>query len=234
MENKIIPKGYFRESHNPYYSIVAALPLLVIYEVLLAITQSGYWQTRNAADVWLRNILTMFNLTSQQMFFVMMTILMVLIPFAHVKYGALKWKFFAFVLIESLVYSVLFGMVIRLILSPIFMADPMSGGLLQNIALSIGAGLFEEFMFRVVLLNVLFFVLKPFLKSIPLSALIAILTASFIFSASHYVGSLSDPFGLYSFLFRWIAGLMFTAIYFLRGFAVAAYTHAFYDIWVFI
>ncbi len=233
MATKIIPHGYFQESHNPYYSIVAALPLLIVYEVLLAISQSGYWQIRNAADVWLRNLLVMFDLTSQQAFFVMITILMAMIPFAHAKYGQLKWRYLGLIFIESVIYSIFFGALIRLILSPIFMAAPMSGGFLQNVALSLGAGLFEEFLFRVILLNVLFFGLKPLLKSALLSALVAIVAASFIFSMSHYIGPLADPLALYTFLFRWIAGLIFTGIYFFRGFAVAAYTHALYDIWVF-
>lgn len=234
MEKKIKLKGYFRESHNPYYSIVAALPLLVAYEILLALTRNPHWQVRNAADVWLREILIMFDLTSQQATFAMITILFILIPIVQTKYSPLKWRYFGFLLAESIVYSLFFGMIIHLILRTIFLANPMSGGPLQNVALSLGAGLFEEFVFRVILLNALFWGLRPLLKNVIVTALVAILTASFLFSLSHYVGALSDPFDLYSFMFRWIAGLMFTVIYFLRGFAVAAYTHAFYDIWIFL
>ena len=225
-------QSYLRESHNPYYSIVATLPLLIAYELLLAITSHPHWQVRNAADVWLRKILATFDLSSQQATIAMILILLVLIPVVRRKYAPLKRSYFAYMFLETIVYSLCLGLVINLILRTLFLATPMSGGFLQNIALSLGAGLFEEFAFRVILLNALFFGLKPILKNVLLSASIAIFMASFLFSLSHYVGNLSDPFDFYSFIFRWMAGLLFTVIYFLRGFAVAAYTHAFYDIWV--
>lgn len=234
METTQKPRGYFQESHNPYYSIVAALPLLVAYEILLALSRNPRWQVRNAADIWLREILVLFDLTSQQATFAMITILLVMIPFVRGKYAPLKWKYFVLLLAESIAYSLVFGVIIHALLQPVFFASPMSGGLLQNIALSLGAGLFEEFVFRVILLNILFWGLKPLLPNFVVRATVAILSASFLFSLSHYVGALSDDFALYSFMFRWIAGLIFTVIYFMRGFAVAAYTHAFYDIWVFL
>ena len=234
METPRKPMGYFQESHNPYYSIVAALPLLVAYEILLALSHNPHWQVRNAADVWLREILILFDLSSRQATFAMITILLVLIPFVRARYAPLKWKYFFFLMAESIVYSLFFGILIHTVLQAIFLANPMSGGLLQNIALSLGAGLFEEFVFRVILLNALFWGLKPILRNGIFRATVAILMASFLFSLSHYVGALSDDFTLYSFMFRWIAGLMFTVIYFLRGFALAAYTHAFYDIWIFL
>ncbi len=235
MKTKRALQNYFQESHNPYYSIVAALPLLIAYEILLMMTRNPYWQVRNAADVWLREILFMFDLTSRQATFAMITILFVLIPFVHPKYGPLKWRYFGFIFIESTIYSLLFGAVIHSILHAIFLASPMmQDSFLQNVALSLGAGLFEEFFFRVLLLNVLFWGLKLFLKNTTISGLISIFLAAFLFSLSHYIGPLSDPFDLYSFLFRMTAGLIFTVIYFLRGFAVAAYTHALYDIWIFL
>ena len=103
---------------------------------------------------------------------------------------------------------------------------------MQNIALSLGAGLFEEFFFRVLLLNVLFWGLKFILRTTLLTGLVAILTASLLFSLSHYTGNMADTFQWYSFIFRWMAGLLFTLLYFFRGFAITAYTHALYDIQV--
>ena len=109
-----------------------------------------------------------------------------------------------------------------------------TSGALQNFALSLGAGLFEEIIFRVILLNLLFLFLKPLLKNKVTTAVISVLAASFLFSLSHYVGSMADSWELYSFMFRWIAGLLFTVLYFMRGFAITAYTHALYDIWVLV
>ena len=107
-------------------------------------------------------------------------------------------------------------------------------GFIQNLALSIGAGLFEEIIFRVILLNLLFWLLLPLFKKKLVATVVSVLLASFLFSLSHYVGSMADTWQLYSFIFRWGAGLLFTVIYFVRGFAITAYTHALYDIWVLV
>jgi hypothetical protein len=57
---------------------------------------------------------------------------------------------------------------------------------------------------------------------------------SVAFSAWHYTGSLGDSFELSSFVFRTVCGLVLTAIFALRGFAPAVWTHALYDVWVMI
>ena len=59
----------------------------------------------------------------------------------------------------------------------------------------------------------------------------AILT-SLLFSAAHYVGPLGDSFQLYSFTFRTVAGLFFALLFIVRGFGIAAGTHAAYDMLV--
>ncbi|MCH8883777.1 MAG: CPBP family intramembrane metalloprotease [SAR324 cluster bacterium] len=116
---------------------------------------------------------------------------------------------------------------------PIALAVPVQGGLAQIVGQSIGAGLFEEFLFRVILLNLLLMVTRLVLAEW-LSAVVAILAASFVFSLAHYIGPLGDAIDIHSFLFRWVAGLLFTVLYYLRGFGVTAYAHALYDIRVLI
>jgi len=58
------------------------------------------------------------------------------------------------------------------------------------------------------------------------------LLTSLAFSAWHYIGPLGDPFEAQPFIFRWVCGTVFVAIYALRGFAPAVWTHAVYDLWV--
>ncbi|MBC8258356.1 MAG: CPBP family intramembrane metalloprotease [SAR324 cluster bacterium] len=229
--------NYWRYSRSAYYSVLAALPLLVAYEILVIMTQSRYWGLRNAADMWIRTFLMAFELKAQHLTFVMIGILIVLIPLAKSNSSgvSLKLSYFALMLVEAFAYSLLLGGVLQSILrvSGLSAAGP-GNGVLQNLALSLGAGLFEEIIFRVILLNLLFIVLKPLLKNKVSTAVIAVLIASFLFSLSHYVGSMAESWQLYSFMFRWIAGLLFTVLYFIRGFAITAYTHAFYDIWVLV
>ena len=229
--------NYWRFSRSAYYSVVSALPLLVVYEILVIMTQSRYWGIRNAADMWIRTFLMAFDLSAQHLTFVMIGIAFALIPVAKTRsYGVkLKANFFLLMLAEAFTYSLVLGGVLQSILSLSGLAAGGPGnGALQNFALSLGAGLFEEIIFRVLLLNLLFFLLNYIFKNKVTTAVISVLAASFLFSLSHYIGSMADSWELYSFMFRWIAGMIFTVLYFIRGFAITAYTHALYDIWVLV
>jgi membrane protease YdiL (CAAX protease family) len=67
-----------------------------------------------------------------------------------------------------------------------------------------------------------------------LSAVVALVVSSVIFSAVHHVGNMAEPFTLGAFVFRFFAGGVFAFLFHLRGFAVAAWTHALYDVWVMV
>ena len=229
--------NYWRYSRSAYYSAVAALPLLVIYEILIVLSQSRYWGIRNAADVWIRTFLMAFDLQAQHITFVLIGISLALIPIAKSRARGIKLKanYFALMFAECLAFSLVLGVVLQSILRLGGLSSGGPGsGLMQNLALSVGAGLFEEIIFRVILLNLLYLLLSPLLKKKVVAAVISVLLASFLFSLSHYVGTMADTWQLYSFMFRWAAGLLFTVLYFVRGFAITAYTHALYDIWVLV
>ncbi len=229
--------NYWRFSRSAYYSVVAALPLLVVYEILVILTQSRYWGIRNAADMWIRTFLMAFDLQAQHLTFVMIGIAFALIPLAKTRSSGVKLKtnYFLLMFAEAFAYSLVLGVALQYILRLSGLtAGGLGNGALQNFALSLGAGLFEEIIFRVLLLNLLFFLLSYVFKSKVTTAVISVLAASFLFSWSHYIGSMADSWQLYSFMFRWIAGMLFTVLYFMRGFAITAYTHALYDIWVLV
>jgi len=229
--------NYWRYSRSTYYSVVMALPLLLSYEILIILTQSNYWVIRNAADVWIRTFLMAFDLKAQHLTFVMIGILFFLFPIAKLRSPgvSIKVNYFFIMLLESFVYSVILGVVLQFILRlGGLSASGFGNDVLQNIALSLGAGFFEEIIFRVFLLNLLFFISKLFFKRTVITVFFSVMVSSLLFSISHYVGSMADAWQLYSFMFRWIAGMLFTVLYFIRGFAITAYTHALYDIWILV
>ena len=209
----------------------------MIYEILIVLSQSRYWGIRNAADVWIRTFLMAFDLQAQHITFVLIGISLALIPIAKSRARGIKLKanYFALMFAECLTFSLVLGVVLQSILRLGGLSSGGPGsGLMQNLALSVGAGLFEEIIFRVILLNLLFLLLSPLLRKKVVAASVSVLLASFLFSLSHYVGTMADTWQLYSFMFRWVAGLLFTVLYFVRGFAITAYTHALYDIWVLV
>jgi membrane protease YdiL (CAAX protease family) len=59
---------------------------------------------------------------------------------------------------------------------------------------------------------------------------LAVVVSALIFSSFHYIGPLGDTFALPSFTFRAIAGVVFSVLFVARGFGIAAWTHALYDL----
>jgi hypothetical protein len=99
-----------------------------------------------------------------------------------------------------------------------------------RLMLSLGAGLYEELFFRVLLVGGLAAAGKVVLGlSTRGAGILAAIVGALIFSAFHYVGQYGDPFRLQSFVFRALSGLAFSGLYLLRGFGITAWTHALYD-----
>lgn len=99
---------------------------------------------------------------------------------------------------------------------------------------SIGAGVFEEFLFRFLLLNGLIILLeKTSYENEHGETARAILLSSLLFTLVHLsavnIGSLNSILGLGSIF---VASVIFSIIYLKRGYAIAAGTHIFYDIYL--
>jgi membrane protease YdiL (CAAX protease family) len=105
-------------------------------------------------------------------------------------------------------------------------------GATQMLVLSIGAGLYEELIFRVLLVGGLFWIFQHVVSGRTSAYLLAAVIGALAFSAVHYIGDLGDAFELPSFAFRFMFGLALNAIFLVRGFGLAAWTHALYDVLV--
>lgn len=108
-------------------------------------------------------------------------------------------------------------------------------GLLASIVTGIGAGIYEELIFRLVLISILMIILFDISGFSHTKALIiSVIISAALFSAHHHIdfltGRQTEAFELIRFLFRTVAGVYFAAIFAARGFGITAGTHAFYDI----
>jgi membrane protease YdiL (CAAX protease family) len=94
----------------------------------------------------------------------------------------------------------------------------------------VGAGIYEEVLFRLLLFSALAFLLRlaylPSLLAVPLAAV----GSAALFSGAHHVGPFGESYDPYVFLFRMVAGVYFALVFRLRGFGVAAGAHALYDV----
>jgi len=226
---------YWSLSRTPLTSLVFSLPLVLAYEggVLLL----GRSTPRNGADVWLRQFLDMLGFGSY--FLLPVLTVLGLLAWHHVEHD--RWRFRPVVLLgmaaESLLWALLLvslaGLQERLWpLAVDAVEDHAFGGLLARFVGFCGAGLYEEVLFRLLLLPAVVWILEKAGLSTLAAAGWGVMLTSLAFSAAHYVGPLGDTFSLYSFLFRALAGVFFSLVFLLRGFGVVAGTHAAYDLLV--
>jgi hypothetical protein len=232
---------YWGATRQPRYSLLFAFPLLIAYEALARLL-SGEEGVRNGADVLLKSLFLLLGGRTGLTVFAALLLGtgLVLIVFDWRKSGAPKPGYFAGMLVESIAYALLFGSVVAtltglLLHGPNGLMTP--GGpmlaLPTQLMVSLGAGIYEELLFRVVIVSALAklaasgFGWKP-----ALAGVFATLCGAFIFSAFHYIGPLGDRLEVGSFVFRMVAGVLLSGLYLLRGFGIAAWTHALYDVFL--
>ena len=234
------PQTYFELSRTLTYSAAAVLPLMVIYEV------GAWWLNfgspsgvRNAADVALKEPFMIFGAYGRHVFVGLLLIGVLAIYYLETIPQRIRLvkPYFIVMLAESAVYALLFGGVINGLMRafrPPFLAPGMSSmDLPTKFILSLGAGLYEEFVFRVILVSALFFLLRQGANvKAPRAYVAAALLGAALFSGYHYIGSMGDVFTFHSFIYRFLAGLILNVIYLARGFGIVVYTHALYDVLV--
>lgn len=238
---------YLADTRAPRYSLLFALPLLLAYEGLARLlTGDAVAGVRNGADVLLKSLfiavggrdgLTVFGL-------LLLGVAGWLVGRDLVKQGRPRLRWFGAMLLESVVYALALGVVVgtltRMLLHPPLVmvagqggTEIASWGLETQIMISLGAGLYEELLFRVILVGSLAWAGQRLLGwGRGAAGTVAVVLGALVFSAFHYVGVYGDPFAIESFTFRAIAGAVFSGMYLVRGFGVTAWTHALYDVFL--
>ena len=163
----MIPFGYWRIVREPRYSLTFALPLLLVYEVL-AFSLSGheFAGVRNGADVLLKSVFLALGGRNG------------LIVFGALVVGVGSWLvwrdyrrsrsiepgIFALMATESILYALAFGLVagtLTVLLLPglatiLHLPELPTDFLVEwslptVLMISLGAGIYEELLFRVIL-----------------------------------------------------------------------------------
>ena len=228
-------RAYHRYTRSATYGVWSALPLFVLYEAMIVAVNTGTSApVRIGAEVWLKELLAMTGVRGGLL---LLSIAVLAGIAAYVvdrdRRIPLRGRYFVGLLLESVVYAVVVAMLVSNLVALLFAAaPPPEGDLWTQLALSIGAGLYEELFFRVLLVGGLALLLRPLFETAAAGYLLAALLGAALFSLAHYVGPLGDPFELPSFTFRFAFGLALNGLFLWRGFGVAAWTHALYDVMV--
>lgn len=244
---------YWQRTQWPLQALYFLLPMLILYQVGTVVFASP--QAYRLAPILAESLLdTIFNYCGVTgTYLAGFTVIAALLG-AHLLRRD-PWrpepKLYAFMLLESVALAIPLFMFMRvLFLQPVaapaahatamthlpaFFAGAVSdgsGGLIPSwqagVVFSLGAGIYEELLFRLIAIAALHALFDEIL-ALPKawSASLAVALSALAFSFYHFHG---QPFVWGKFLFYAFAGVYLAGVYLLRGFGIAAATHATYDI----
>jgi len=226
---------YSDDIHRPVSSLAFLFPLVVVYEIgtyLLSHSVTA-GESRVIAFQLLNHFLALFGATK---FYLPGLALLVILGVWHLATGD-TWRFrrrtIGLMALESLILAV-----------PLVVLNNLGNGYVQSmlastpgdvqavlgkVLLSIGAGIYEELLFRLMLISVLSILLIDLVK-VPegISIFVIVLISATMFSLYHYLGV--ERFAWSTFTFRAFAGGYLAGIFILRGFGVNVGCHVMYNI----
>jgi hypothetical protein len=231
--------GYLLATQHPWPCLLFLLPLLLAYEAgVVWFGGPRPEAVRNGADSWLRWGLESFGFP--QFYCAPALIIAALLVWSAMRLWSrpdhlvLVWLGMA---VESIVFAGGLWLLSRQ-LGPfldewgVHLNMGIDSKTLARIITFVGAGIYEEAIFRLAL----FFVLGCLLRLIGIgrlfSALLTTIASAVIFAVAHHIGPYGEPYDGYVFLFRALAGLYFALLYLLRGFGIVVGAHVCYDVLV--
>lgn len=242
-------RGYWQRSQRPLSALIFLLPLILLYDlgVLRYATSESF-----TADIYARSLLRgffrWFGVTG--FYLPGFIVIAVLLAWHLAKRDPFRVepRLYGLMWAESLLLSLpLFVLAMAMFRQPVTNwcllaagvdaggsgADP---GALEiswqaKLVFSIGAGIYEELLFRLIAIALIHLVLVD-IMALPatVGAAGAIGVSAVSFALYHF--SPANPFEWMKFSFYTLAGVYLAAVYVLRGFGIVAGTHALYDVLV--
>ena len=232
---------YFAESAQPLTGLVYVLPILAAYE--LGIVCLGPAAMRNGADVWLRALLD--NVGFSQYFLLPLLTCGWLVGWHHVQRQ--RWTLspstLGMMLSETTFFALLLaglglavGHFAARFALPVANTTSIASSDVESARIVglLGAGIYEEVVFRLLVIPAVAGFLKWLGEPKWVRLTGAAVASSLLFAAAHYdifTGS-GEAFEPVTFIFRFLAGLLFATIFIFRGFGIVAGVHTLYDILV--
>lgn len=233
--SRLRPDAYLRQTHRPIVCLGFLLPGVVLYELgtflVGAPTQSPEEQ-RVVAYLLLEHFFRLFGVTGLYLPGFALVAILLAWQLATRDRWSVRWQTLAGMAGESVVLAVpliLFNQVFDVMATGPEVSRLAGWG--QDLVLSVGAGIYEELVFRLICLTVLSIVFIDLAKMHKTTGLaVMVLLSSLAFAAHHYPPLGGDEFDLAEFLFRFLAGAYLATLYVVRGFGVAAGCHGVYDV----
>lgn len=234
---------YWHAARRPLQVLVFLAPLIVAYELCLALLlQTGDGLRVNTVEAH-KTLLTFFTALGVAptggLYLGGIVMLVVLLAW-HVL-ARERWRVEGSVLllmaIEVLIWTVPLLLLSHLIAArPELTAAPTGPTFAQldlpsRMAISVGAGLYEELVFRMIIIAMVHTLLVDLGKASELTgSTIAVLVSAAAFTFYHQLRGPDGAISTRKVLFFSAAGLYFGTLFLLRGFGIVVGVHALYDI----
>jgi membrane protease YdiL (CAAX protease family) len=232
--NSTLLWGMIRKRPKPLLSIAFTVPLFLLYQLGILVLDRTH-------DVDFLSTAMLRLLDASQPIYVLVTLALTLVllmtTWVQQKRGKVDAHSMGRVLAESLGSALVMLLSIGWATHEVRTGESLNItplGFLDKIILSAGAGFHEELIFRALLITGGTRALAKLTKWKPkVSMTLCLVVSSLLFSLAHYFVLFDDVFVPKVAGFRVLEGLLFGLLYLSRGFAVAVYAHAFYDLMAF-
>jgi len=220
-------EDYVAQSRSLALSFVLIAPLLLMYEVALVCYPRAH---ATGAGRVVRDALSSVFRTREGITVNAVVLVLLLVAVALLaRRRQLRLNLILPMMLESTAWAVvLVGIAVLIFrrLSNIALNIGSAGpGVLLKVIDSVGAGVYEEILFRLLLTSILYFVgMKFFGERSGVVATFAVTVSALVFAVCHVTAP-----GLVLF-FYFVLGVFFSGLYTWRGLGVAVYTHIIYDI----
>ncbi|MCA8958407.1 MAG: CPBP family intramembrane metalloprotease [Planctomycetes bacterium] len=230
--------GYLGWSRDPAVGLFVIAPLWLCYEVLRRVYVPG---EMNLAEYHLHTTLSRLPPVMAHAMHIVVA-LTVLVAAWSVLHRRIPWgRVGLVVLLEGTVYGLMLGPVTAELTRhslPALASGPADPRLVSNLIGALGAGIFEELVFRLALLSAMCWLLFRASDQFGVSRwpglVLAIGSSAAAFSLFHHVGPGAPPIETEVFVFRTVAGVLLGVLFVLRGIGVCVYTHAMYDVFFYL
>ena len=231
--------SYWSRTRKPLTCLVFVIPLLAAYEAgVLWLGGRDSDAFRSGADAWLRGALEYFGLNRPWLLPTMVVVGLLIWHTAQREPWRISLGLMGGMLGESLLFACLLVVLAQLQsyglrtwhAASVPTAAISSDRAAAMAVIFLGAGIYEEVLFRLCLLPMCHGLFRTSGVRPALAALMAAVATSLAFSLAHYVGPAGEPFRMFSFVFRTFAAMFFALLFMLRGFGITVGTHAAYDL----
>jgi hypothetical protein len=237
-----VADNYHDQTKRPLFALLIAVPLLAVYELSALYSQAA--TARSGLERWFFSLFDDWGFAPC----LIASLASIAIILAWHRRSEDNWRahphYVAGMFVESIILGALLFFAAQAVMAansmhePSFLSVTAQPSRINSFQWAVrstqhlGTSVYEEVLFRLLLLSGAFSLLRYFRLRTPLALALAIVLTGSLFSALHY--SIWNPAGLEfdwtSFICRCILGMAFGGMFFYRGLGIAVGAHASYNI----